>query len=125
MATINRKPIRPVQVKRTTVSDNDCNKYYNSIAWHRFRKTYKSEHPLCQCCLSHNRIEPAVDLHHRKPFLSGATEEDRWDLFLKESNIIALCECCHYAMHNKIEQYNLDYCDELTEKEWQEAHSLK
>jgi len=124
MATINRKPIRQRPVRRIVAADNNCDKYYGSMAWRRFRTTYRTEHPLCQCCLDHHKIVPAVDLHHRKPFLHGTTEEERWELFLRESNVVALCETCHYAMHNKMEHYKLDYCDELTDKEWREAHGL-
>lgn len=122
MATINRKPIRPITTPRNIMHDNNCDKYYGSMAWRRFRATYYSEHPLCQCCLEHHRIEPTADLHHVRPFLHGKTEEERWDLFLKESNIVALCERCHMAIHAKMKEYHLDYCDSLTDKEYKEAH---
>lgn len=122
MARINRKPIRPTTPRRNILTDNNCDKYYGSMAWRRFRTVYKSEHPVCEICLQHHRIEPTIDLHHRKPFLNGATEEERWDLFLKESNVIALCEKCHAAVHNKMREYHLDYCDSLNEKEWKLAH---
>ena len=38
-----------------------------------------------------------------------------------ESNLISLCYRCHDIMHNKMHKYNMDFCDELTDKEYQEG----
>lgn len=122
MPTINRRPIKQKQVPKATPSD--AASFYNSKAWSRLRPVYRAEHPLCECCLQHGRVQPMTDIHHKKPFMQGTTEEERWSLFLSISNLISLCETCHHAVHTKIERHNLSFCDELTDKEWSEAHGL-
>lgn len=121
MATINRKRIT-VKLPPRSYTEDGASKYYNTIAWRRLRKVYKTEHPICTICLKHGKVEPMVDIHHIHPFMQGKTEEDRWDMFLKESNLIPLCEACHHGVHKKIDTYHLDFCDDLTESEWREAH---
>lgn len=124
MATINKKRITTRPVKKICSKTEDSKNYYNTMAWHRLRNQYMSEHPLCEECLSHCHIEEATDVHHIKPFVGLPTEEERWSAFLDHNNLMSLCETCHYAMHTKIKTYNLNTCDELTDKEWRSAHDL-
>ena len=122
MPRINKKEIKekPVKYKK----DNKSADFYGSMAWKRLRQTFISLHPLCQFCLENNKIEPAIELHHAVPFLRGGSEEERWELFLDEKNLIPLCSRCHTAVHVKDNMYNMGRLDNLTEREWKFAHNI-
>lgn len=92
------------------------------MAWHRLRKTFLSTHPLCMECLRHGRVNPAEDIHHRRPWSRGKDDIEKWNLFLDENNLIALCEVCHLAIHDKDKKYHLNALDGLTDAEYNEAH---
>lgn len=124
MATINLKRIKPQKVKYNREIDNHNSEFYNSLAWKRLRKTYFDLHPICECCLKHNRVTAAEDVHHKAFWDSFNTEELKWQKFLDERNLISLCSTCHYAMHNKARKYGTTFCDSLTDKEYREAHNI-
>ena len=124
MPVINKKYINPKQVKYKHESQVNSSSFYNSLAWKRLRNTFLSTHPLCRVCLDHERVTPAVDIHHKIPFYRGNTEEEKWSLFLDEKNLIPVCETCHYALHFKDKQYNLLCLDNLTDIEYNYAHGL-
>lgn len=125
MPTINRNPIKPKRVNNICGSAFDCSQFYSSPAWQRLRNTFITEHPVCECCLEHKRVTPAEHVHHRRPFKYGKNEEEQWSLFLNQNNLVALCECCHYAIHGKMIKYNLEQCDSLTDVEWRDAHGMQ
>ena len=122
MPSINRKQIRPKTVEYK--HDDKSAEYYNSNAWHSLRNEYYAKHPLCECCLSHDRVTAAEHIHHKLIWLSQPTEELRWQAFLDENNLMSVCTACHYALHTKAKRYNMNCVDELTDKEYDEAHSL-
>ena len=122
MPSINRKQIRPKTVEYK--HDDKSAEYYNSNAWHSLRNEYYAKHPLCECCLSHDRVTVAEHIHHKLIWLSQPTEELRWQAFLDENNLMSVCTACHYALHTKAKRYNMNCVDELTDKEYDEAHSL-
>ena len=122
MAYIKRKEIKPKEVPYK--KDNKSADFYNNIAWKRLRDTLLSQSPLCYECLQHGRVVPAEDAHHLIPFESGKTEEEKWNLFLKESNIRMLCQKCHYGYHNKMREYNMRSCYGLTDSEYNYIHGL-
>ena len=122
MPSINRKQIRPKTVEYK--HDDKSAEYYNSNAWHSLRNEYYAKHPLCECCLSHYRVTAAEHIHHKLIWLSQPTEELRWQVLLDEGNLMSVCAKCHTALHIKAKRYNLNYVDELTDKEYDEAHSL-
>ena len=122
MPSINRKQIRPKTVEYK--HDDKSAEYYNSNAWHSLRNEYYAKHPLCECCLSHDRVTVAEHIHHKLIWLSQPTEELRWQAFLDEGNLMSVCTACHYALHTKAKRYNMNCVDELTDKEYDEAHSL-
>ena len=122
MPSINRKQIRPKTVEYK--HDDKSAEYYNSNAWHSLRNEYYAKHPLCECCLSHDRVTAAEHIHHKLIWLSQPTEELRWQAFLDEGNLMSVCAACHYALHTKAKRYNMNCVDELTDKEYDEAHSL-
>ena len=124
MPQINRKQIKPKKVKYKNEVRDKNSEFYGSLAWKRLRDTYISLHPLCECCLAHERIEPATEVHHKRPFMRGDTEEEQWKLFLDEHNLMALCRQCHIGLHIKDRDYNLNSLDNLTQKEYDEVHNL-
>lgn len=124
MAYIKKDRITTPRQKNICSTALDNNKYYGSAAWKRLRATFYSEHPCCEECLKRQKITPTEEIHHRKPFGQGATEQDRWTLLLSQDNLVALCRVCHDAIHNKINKYNMNACDSLTDKEWRHAHDI-
>ena len=118
MPTINRKQIRPqlVQYKH----DNQSAEYYNSSAWHSLRNDYYSKNPLCECCMAHDVVKSAEHVHHKRKFLSGITDDERWQLLLDEQNLMSVCAKCHSTLHSKMKRYSLVMCDELTDVEYQD-----
>lgn len=120
MATINRKPIRQTKVKPVCSEAFNSASFYNSMAWHRLRNVYISEHPICYECLQHKHVVPAEHIHHLKKFSCGTTEEEQWTLFLDINNLRSLCEKCHTKYHIKMNRYGLDRIDGLTDKEYEE-----
>ena len=122
MPSINRKQIRPKTVEYK--HDDKSAEYYNSNAWYSLRNEYYAKHPLCECCLSHDRVTAAAHVHHKLIWLSQPTEELRWKALLDENNLMSVCTTCHSALHTKAKRYNLNYVDELTDKEYDEAHNI-
>ena len=122
MPSINRKQIRPKTVEYK--HDDKSAEYYNSNAWYSLRNEYYAKHPLCECCLSHDRVTAAAHVHHKLIWLSQPTEELRWKALLDENNLMSVCAKCHTALHNKAREYKLNYVDELTDKEYDEAHNI-
>ena len=41
----------------------------------------------------------AEEVHHKRPFLSGQTEDERWQLLLNPNNLMSLCAECHDDLH--------------------------
>lgn len=124
MPTISKKRIHEKQVKYKSEASKQSTDFYGSMAWKRLRNTFISLHPLCQFCLENEKVEPATEVHHTVPFLRGKNEQERWELFLDEKNLIPLCGKCHTAVHVKDNMYNMGRLDNLTEKEWKYAHGI-
>lgn len=122
MPSINRKQIRPKTIEYK--HDDRSAEYYNSNAWRSLRKEYYVKNPLCECCMSHNIVTVADHVHHKLIWLSQPTEDLRWQVFLDENNLMSVCTKCHTALHIKAKRYNLKYIDELTDKEYNEAHNI-
>lgn len=79
---------------------NQSSRFYQSKQWKKLRNDYIGHHPLCERCLEYDKITPAVDVHHIKPFLRGKDEQERWELLLNQNNLMALCKQCHMYFHN-------------------------
>lgn len=97
MPTLNRKIKReePTQY----IKENKSAKYYNSKLWKNIRAIYIRYHPLCELCISNGISRPAVHVHHKKEFLSGSNDTERWRLLLDYDNLQSLCLDCHHKMH--------------------------
>lgn len=118
MPTIQRKPIKEKKIKYKRESKINAQEHYNSPAWKLMRKTWISQHPLCQICLSKERVVPAEEVHHKHFWSSGETEEEQWKLFLDWNNLQSVCSSCHHKIHNKARKHGLIFCDDLTDKEY-------
>lgn len=101
MPVINRKEI---QYKDTPYIhyNNRSSTYYNTKQWKYLRNYYIRRHPLCEICLSKDIVKPAEEVHHKIPFMTGQTEEERWQLLTDEYNLQALCKACHDEVHRRM-----------------------
>lgn len=122
MPTINRKLIKEKNIPYIKERDLKSSEFYGSKAWRRFRNTFLSLHPICECCLEHGYVTPSTDVHHKIPWMRGKNEEEQWNLFLDEKNCMSLCERCHIGLHNKDREYNMGCLDSLTETEYNYIH---
>lgn len=95
MPTINRRQCKRKFIRKAS----DASIYYNSIHWKKLRNIYIKTHPLCASCAAEGRSVPAEEVHHRTPFLTGNTEEERWRLLLDPDNLMSLCIKCHHKIH--------------------------
>ena len=88
---------------------NQSAEYYNTIQWKNLRSHYLRLNPLCECCRYHyDKVTPATEVHHKKPFLRGYTDEERLRLLLDEDNLMSVCRQCHLEIHNnKIPEYKI------------------
>lgn len=96
MPTINRKTNI---IKNVKWSKSNSAPFYNSMGWHTLRNAYISTHPLCERCLMNGISRQAEEVHHKRPFLSGQTEDERWQLLLNPNNLMSLCTECHDDLH--------------------------
>jgi 5-methylcytosine-specific restriction enzyme A len=62
---------------------------YTTQRWRRLRKQKLQRNPLCEACMQHGKIEPAVAVDHRKPIKAGG------DPFPHLDGLASLCESCH------------------------------
>lgn len=56
--------------------------------WATVRKTYLSQHPLCEQCEKEGRVRPAKEVHHIKALQDGGER-------LNPDNFMAVCRECH------------------------------
>lgn len=100
MPTINRKQKSIKQVPYRH-ENNVSSIYYNDIRWKRLRNWFITTHPICEECNKQGIVTPATDVHHIIPFLTGKTEQERWQLFLDDNNLMSLCSKCHHNIHKR------------------------
>ena len=124
MPRINKKEIKEKPVKYSSEKKKTQESFYSTTAWRRLRDTYISLHPICEICCEHHHVEPATEVHHAVPFMRGESEEERWELFLDEKNLIACCSKCHCALHTKDNMYHMARLDNLSDKEYNYAHFI-
>lgn len=104
MPTINRTFVSTKQVPYK--HDNEpSSDYYNTKGWKLLRNSYIREHPLCERCLKLGLTTPSEEVHHLKPFMSGATPYERSAMLLDSNNLIAVCKPCHYYYHRLLRRH--------------------
>jgi 5-methylcytosine-specific restriction protein A len=72
------------------------------MSWRRLRDWHIANHPLCNDCALNGRSVAATDVHHKIPFNTGKTEEEKWNLLLDPDNLVSLCKECHIERHKKL-----------------------
>lgn len=77
-------------------------KYYGDHRWKELRNWYITNHPLCEECLFNGRSVPAEHVHHRIPFGTATTEDEKYRLLLDISNLESVCAECHRKIHNEL-----------------------
>ncbi len=73
--------------------------YYNKKGWKLLRNSYIRLHPLCERCLESGITTAAEEVHHKIPFMTGMTEEQRIGLLLDPNNLMSVCRDCHLKIH--------------------------
>lgn len=74
---------------------------YNTALWRRLRGAYLQSHPLCEMCEKNGILTPAVEVHHVTPISTADTIVEMQGLGFDADNLMALCACCHDAVHKK------------------------
>lgn len=97
MPTINRKTNK---IENVEWGSNQSAPFYNSKGWKVLRNNYIRLHPLCEECLYKGISTPAEQVHHKKEFLSGKTDDERWSLLLNPNNLMSVCRKCHSEIHS-------------------------
>jgi 5-methylcytosine-specific restriction protein A len=101
MPTINKPQKKPYKRHITKDQYNHSSAvYYNNHRWKNLRNWYISNHPLCIDCMANGISTPAEHVHHLIPFMSGTTDNERWQLLLDPDNLVSLCKDCHHKRHN-------------------------
>jgi len=125
MAQINRKPLGVCHHHKNGSSKpsyKEYSKYYGDKVWKKARAEYLTRHPLCEVCLKHSRIVPAAEIHHKIPWSRGVDDMHKMDLFLDESNFMAVCNKCHKLLHKKDQKEHQEVLDTLTQEEYELGH---
>jgi 5-methylcytosine-specific restriction protein A len=59
------------------------------------REAQLKAQPLCEHCLEAEKIEAATIVDHKRPWKTGADENEQWQLFSNPDNLQSLCVSCH------------------------------
>ena len=94
--------------EKSSRRNSKWNKYYSNKYWHELRNKYYMQHPCCECCERQGIVTPAEEVHHKKRFSAGLTEQAKWNLLLNEHNLISVCKYHHNLAHVYMERYNTD-----------------
>lgn len=73
---------------------------YHDKQWEITRSNYIHSHPLCELCLIEGRSKAAEEVHHKIPFSTGRTYDEKWNLLTDKDNLMSLCQDCHHKLHN-------------------------
>lgn len=89
------------------INQNKLYLFYISHAWLHIREEVLCEqHHECQHCKAKGLFTPATMAHHIK------TVRDRPDLALTKSNLMALCDSCHWEVHHPHDKKKSKWDDE-------------
>ena len=88
--------------------ENSIVKFYKSKPWRLLRaEVLEDQHNECQMCKDKGLYEEATMVHHIKH-----VKQYPW-LALTKSNLMALCDECHYQIHHTVEPKK-----QLNEEKW-------
>lgn len=71
---------------------------YNTAIWRRLRWMKLKQNTLCEICLKHQRLQPAVAVDHILAIASGG------DPFPPLDRLMSLCVSCHNRKTRIVEQ---------------------
>lgn len=81
---------------RQLIAADDLHRFYISKRWLALRaEVLNEQHHECQLCKDKGQYSPAVTVHHKQPVRRAP-----W-LALDKSNLMAVCEACHYDLHHR------------------------
>lgn len=72
--------------------DDDSKKFYSSTAWRKLSKLQLKSKPLCEECLSKDKVTLAKIADHIQPIKEGGARLDT-------NNLQSLCLKCHNTKH--------------------------
>ena len=87
MPTLKRA--RKEQIRR--INRDNRNEIYQSKRWKELRLVKLANSPLCEICLSNDKIEPAIDIHHRDS-LTNYTGNLRITKAYDYNNLLSVCK---------------------------------
>lgn len=73
---------------------------YATRRWRRLRALKLYDNPLCELCEQRGVVKPAIDVHHKRSFMSVSVAEGRDELAYDMDNLMSLCKECHQKIHN-------------------------
>jgi len=96
------KPAAKVFKRRYKTKRDNVNHaaVYNTKRWRTVRLEKLKRDPLCEICLSADKLSPGVEVHHITPISSGKTIQDKQALGFNPTNLKTLCKECHEELHN-------------------------
>ena len=105
--------------KRSKNNRKIYGKYYQSPKWKELRAYKFANTPYCEVCDRQSIVKECDEIHHKIPFLTGKTEEEKWSLLLDYNNLISCCSYHHHLFHDYLRRYNKDQAtiDELIDYE--------
>lgn len=97
-----------IWIKELIEQDNVHSFYISKKIWKPKRKAIlKRDNNECQVCKKKGLYRSADTVHHIKHLRKHP------ELALTDSNLISLCESCHYDIHHRIENKS-----QLNEEKW-------
>ena len=108
MATINKSPVKPWNVKGKSMPWNPRDEsgkpfanakrtnaaFYQSTQWRKLRNYYLRSLPICEQCNKTGKVTPGYFVDHIIPIQSGGSALD-------VSNLQTLCKSCHARKTNR------------------------
>jgi 5-methylcytosine-specific restriction protein A len=67
---------------------------YSSSTWEKVRNMKLKRNPLCELCMTYDRVIPARIVHHITPIKQGGS-------LLDLTNLMSVCRRCHDVLHSK------------------------
>lgn len=80
------------------IKREDRQAIYQSQRWKALRLAKLAEQPLCEVCLSKDKVTPAIDVHHKDSFLNYEGLE-RLAKAYDYTNLLSVCKECHSYLH--------------------------
>ena len=87
------------------------NTYYQNRQWKQLRQWKIINNPICEVCARSGLVIPATEIHHKRPFGTGETEQEKWRLLLDPLNLISVCSECHAEFHRQLKKYHTTCID--------------